>query len=337
MSNYTNCTEVREEFSALLDKELSAEAVEAIELHLSECAECLRELNAMKQVVELYNELPTQSAPDDFVDGVHEALDEDAIAFSRSKSSSQRVSYRPVFLAAATLALMAGVSYIAMQGLNGDTQYAKAPEASMEVASVEETVSQLSEQEALKKEAAYWGDDEAEEAAEPKEERPEFIKGTPEYDKRIELTMKLRKAQGTEKAPAGTFEIVMEDIGHTPSGETHPTAVPTEEKLMTAKKEAELAELIRNQFTVQGDGLWIQKGFSDQPITLLEPGTQEYINFLFSVPNLQNLVRHTRDLIFEHEDNWYRIAHEGPLLHDRVLGPPHPKSRKRAEDLEAAN
>ncbi len=42
--------EVREDFSALLDNELTHEERELVEGHLSECAECLRELDALKRV-----------------------------------------------------------------------------------------------------------------------------------------------------------------------------------------------------------------------------------------------------------------------------------------------
>ena len=332
MNIYTNCTEVRDDFSALLDNELSPEDSEAIELHLSDCSDCLRALEAMKQVVDLYNDLPAQSAPDNFTEGIHQALDEDAIAFSRSERSSQRVSYRPVFLAAATLALMAGVSFIAMQGLNGnDTQYAEAPEASMDTAALQEVASEESLADATQQEEAYWGNEIKEETT-AKKSRPEFIEGTPEYEKRIELTLKSREAMGPRNEEPKPFSINITGVGN-----PEPQDTTAEGEASNEQYNSPLAELIRSQFTVQEDGLWIQTGYTDQPLTVLEPGTQDYLNLLFRVPNLQNLVRHTRDIIFLHEGKWYRIAHEGPLLPDRVLGYPHPNSRKRTEDIAPGN
>ena len=66
--------EVREDFSALLDGELLPEELEQIEGHLAECAECLRELNALKQVDDAYSKLGAVKAPEGFEDGVRDAI-----------------------------------------------------------------------------------------------------------------------------------------------------------------------------------------------------------------------------------------------------------------------
>lgn len=69
-----NRDEIRERFSPLLDGELSPEERAEVEAALSEDAELLRELDALKRVDQLYANLPPLAAPDGFEDGVRSAL-----------------------------------------------------------------------------------------------------------------------------------------------------------------------------------------------------------------------------------------------------------------------
>ena len=57
------CAEVREEFSALIDGELAPDARAAVEAHIAQCLDCLRELDAIKRIDGLYRRLTPQSAP----------------------------------------------------------------------------------------------------------------------------------------------------------------------------------------------------------------------------------------------------------------------------------
>ena len=102
MSNDTPCASIREEFSALLDGELTAMEQARIDEHLLECSECLRSLDTMKKVMGIYDELPKVSAPDEMLSRVHDELD-DNTETNESPEASIPVSYRPVMLAAATL------------------------------------------------------------------------------------------------------------------------------------------------------------------------------------------------------------------------------------------
>ena len=74
MKAYSNCEDVREDFSALLDGELSPQEQDAVESHLSDCSQCLRELDGLKQIDTLYGELPRVDAPQGFEDNVQELL-----------------------------------------------------------------------------------------------------------------------------------------------------------------------------------------------------------------------------------------------------------------------
>jgi len=66
------CPEARELLSALLDEALSASERQAIEAHLAACAECRRELEALRGTVTLLGRLPPVHAPAGFVDRVME-------------------------------------------------------------------------------------------------------------------------------------------------------------------------------------------------------------------------------------------------------------------------
>ncbi len=71
---YNDCADVREQLSAYFDGELSPEDREAMDAHLRDCAECLRELNALKQVDDAYAKLGPAAAPEDFNARVQQAV-----------------------------------------------------------------------------------------------------------------------------------------------------------------------------------------------------------------------------------------------------------------------
>ncbi len=77
------CTEVREEFSALIDGELAPDARAAVEAHIAQCSDCLRELDAIKRIDGSYRGLPPQSAPRGFEEGIRKALAPAATARTR--------------------------------------------------------------------------------------------------------------------------------------------------------------------------------------------------------------------------------------------------------------
>jgi anti-sigma factor RsiW len=69
-----DCTHAKDEFSALLDGELTQDERASVEAHLSQCAECLRELDKIKSVDTLYRELPHPTTPYGFVEQVQRRL-----------------------------------------------------------------------------------------------------------------------------------------------------------------------------------------------------------------------------------------------------------------------
>ncbi len=77
--------EIRERFSPLLDGELSPEERAEVEAALSDDAELLRELDALKRVDQLYANLPPEKAPEGFEDGVRSALSPNTLQFTRAR------------------------------------------------------------------------------------------------------------------------------------------------------------------------------------------------------------------------------------------------------------
>ncbi len=308
MKHYTDCAEVRAEFQALLDEELSSEEQTAMEEHLAECAECLRKLGALKKATEL-----------------RENLDPTTVEFERSPNAIRTVSYRPVALAAATLAMLAGVSYMAMKGI-GDTPTAPA------------TSDQPTNPAPDESSKDYWGNEQQPVATSRNAPPPlEVDFNSPEYQKKIEAWRKLHQeaeARGGSGIQEQTAEITFPssrkpgEMGIYPQP---PAPTPEEAAKIIPSEEA---KAILNRFTISDAGLWTEKGYANQPLTVLKPATKEYFDMQSARPDIVRIVRHTRDIIFSHEKKWYSISHEGPLIYDQVLGHPHPKSRKLKSETE---
>jgi anti-sigma factor (TIGR02949 family) len=68
------CDSIREHFSPWLDGELDPDTRAAVEAHLAQCSECMRELDAFKRVTELYASLEAVPAPGNFENLVRERL-----------------------------------------------------------------------------------------------------------------------------------------------------------------------------------------------------------------------------------------------------------------------
>lgn len=118
-----DCTEVREEFSALLDGELSPERRADVEAHLAACADCLRELDKLKRIDTMYRDLAPQEAPEDFEERVRAARRENVVAFRRPR----RMAYRlwPVLAAAAMLFVVVGLFVLRLDRIPGRYEIAK--------------------------------------------------------------------------------------------------------------------------------------------------------------------------------------------------------------------
>lgn len=111
-----DCTQARDEFAALLDGELVAESRAAVEAHLSQCSDCLRELDGLKRVDVLYRELPRVTAPVGFDEGVREAIRPRVLRLPLR--SERRRTVWPG-LAVAAIVVVAATGLIAKFGIPG--------------------------------------------------------------------------------------------------------------------------------------------------------------------------------------------------------------------------
>ncbi len=118
-----NRDEIRERFSPLLDGELGPEERAEVEAALSEDAELLRELDALKRVDHLYANLPPVSAPEGFEDGVKTTLFPATMQFTRARAMRRRLW--PMLAAAAVFIVVGAIVVVQMNPNMAPTMLSK--------------------------------------------------------------------------------------------------------------------------------------------------------------------------------------------------------------------
>ncbi len=68
------CNEIRDNLSLYIDDELSEEEKKALEEHLDNCPECLKELEEYRIIIKALNELPDEEPPAGYCKRLHEKL-----------------------------------------------------------------------------------------------------------------------------------------------------------------------------------------------------------------------------------------------------------------------
>lgn len=130
-----NRDDIRDQFSPLLDGELSPEERARVEAALSEDAELLRELDSLKRVDDLYRALPAVSAPANFEADIRERLHPShlvtaACAPSMARKERRRRMVWPGLAAAAAVLVCVGGVMVTINRSAGRLQmagdYAKA-------------------------------------------------------------------------------------------------------------------------------------------------------------------------------------------------------------------
>jgi len=112
----TDPNDIRDQFSPLLDDELSPDTRDTVEAELAQDAELLRELDAMRKVDELYRGLPRASAPDDMAGRVRNQLDQKSNVVPMRPRRISRTLYTS-FAAAAIFAVLVGAVVIRQGGI----------------------------------------------------------------------------------------------------------------------------------------------------------------------------------------------------------------------------
>ena len=101
--------DIRDEFSPLLDDELSAEARDAVEAELAQDSSLLRELDALRKVDRVYRSLPRVSAPDDMAARVRDQLHAKPKVLPIRTHRVSRTVYTTLAAAAVFAVLIGGV------------------------------------------------------------------------------------------------------------------------------------------------------------------------------------------------------------------------------------
>lgn len=109
--------EIREEFSPLLDGELSDEERAALQKRLGEDAEALRELDGLKRVDALYRGLARKSAPEGFEKQVRAALQRRPVTIRFRRGAVKAKPLWPVLTAVAALLLMSAAVFYQVSNL----------------------------------------------------------------------------------------------------------------------------------------------------------------------------------------------------------------------------
>ena len=126
MTASDECNNIRENFSALLDDELSSEEREHVENHLAQCSECLRALDGLQRVDGLYGALPEIDAPDRLADAVREALKPK----EQARNWFERLPRVKLMEAAVVLLVVGGLATIVGVRVNAPVQVAMLESAS---------------------------------------------------------------------------------------------------------------------------------------------------------------------------------------------------------------
>lgn len=69
-----NCNDVRDNLSLYIDDELNEEEKKLMDEHLKSCAECSRELEEYRKLIQMLNELPDEEPPAGYCKRLHEKL-----------------------------------------------------------------------------------------------------------------------------------------------------------------------------------------------------------------------------------------------------------------------
>lgn len=285
------CASVREDFSALLDGELSGEDREIVDNHLSQCSECLRALDGFQRVDGLYGALTAVDAPGHLEDAVREAL--------RPKTRRRAWFKRPpkILLEAAAVliivALLASVVRTNMSEVDAPMQMAQLESGAGAVAeSVEEERSDAAAEFDLAEapEAAIAADRAmADETSTLGVQRGE----TPPSGSRAESLPASPLEEAAEAAPA------RRNRGR--------NSIGAEGELMPLRQAAVAARSAARVFQERGDGIHYEAGYENQELKSIARGTAALDDLLDAHPSArEDIERHER-IVIRLGETWYSI------------------------------
>jgi len=336
------CTEIRDEFSALLDNELDPETRDTIEAHLLNCSDCLRELDCYKRVTDLYAGTAAVRAPEGFEQDVMAALRPRMGRFSRFP-----VLRHPAMRWAAALVLLAGGAAVFwLQSGRGEGQLQIARTTAMD----ESPAAKAGREEADLAPTRMMPQAEPEVAA----ESPLAFRAMPQEE--AAQTFEAAEADFAEPAPAPSVasapEVAADIAPQTPPPPTAPPAPPADifrglgymestadapeaapvpvapearggagwkpapQEVPAARARGEAAGQLDTpeRITVAGrdflrqDKLWRQQGYAGQPTTTLRLETPAHAELLQEHPEIAEIATIGPQVIFRLDETWYHFT-----------------------------
>lgn len=105
-----SCDRMREKLAQYLDGECTYYEQKQIMTHLSSCPECRKEMTELSELTSLMWELPSQTAPPDFLEGVMSAIESRDMHDKTDRPGTQQPIHRAPWETLRDLALAAAVS-----------------------------------------------------------------------------------------------------------------------------------------------------------------------------------------------------------------------------------
>jgi anti-sigma factor RsiW len=111
-----DCTEIRERLSAFIDNELPPQESRLIEKHINECPACSKEVNSLRQIIDLLDEFPDESPSLSFTPATIQKV-----------SSWKRCSYVKEHILLPALAVLRSALSLALCQLEVDAKWKRTP------------------------------------------------------------------------------------------------------------------------------------------------------------------------------------------------------------------
>lgn len=330
MRVYTGCTDVRDDFSALLDGELAADEREALEAHLSDCSDCLRALDGVKRVDTLFRKLPSVGAPKGFDASLREARKPKLLRFPTGGRSLRVAS---MVAAAAGLMIVAGIAFVAVRG--GSPETAIGPVA-LERSEVSGDQAQAKESASNSAGAGVLAEDAPDEqisqqmAFAPPPAAPmreESLRAEPEADnvaaagrsaasapvdaQRFEVAPPL--PQAASPVPAEPMPTESAEAEAVDDAAQKATALSDAPRLRSADRDAagvasEPVPAIAERAAEFRNGVWYETGYTDQPLTDLARDSERFAGMIEADAGLLKYRDLSGAVVFQFEGDWYRLT-----------------------------
>jgi hypothetical protein len=324
--------DIRDEFSPLLDDELSPDARDAVETALAQDAELLRELDRLRKVDELYRSVPRASAPADLAERVRAELHPPA-AGSATVAARSRWNLYSGLAAAAMFGVVIGglvlrqefvVSTPPEQLAARQSEVSASSEAKDEAVAEETPAAGGREQDS----AGFFAEAEpspttaapSDEAAEAPQDlgrtsnesemlqdaAPDAADAAPEVALTAQAPPPPPPAPMPEAEASREAEgLALADAQPMQKSDADDGAAVGESRAAMRRQEPVGERQIGDRTFERRDDVWYQDGYEDEPTRVLRrdvtPSTEN------PIADWERLLAFEQAVIFKHADVWYRI------------------------------